>query len=1366
MALFGPDENSQQDSSGKLFGPPPESSSSGMFSQNDNLPSPEVSVEAPLFMEVNKKRRLLLDKLVENGEIPPVDSVKNAILAGEVKLDDIRQQYTNFKKTNPIIAANKKGDINPGNVELDSVQQDAGFAGRLKQGALDWVNRDAKAAGNFISGATMGIINPQWGQDAPDDITTTLTGALGSVGGFVASSALLAGVGGPIVRAIPGVGGAIESLTAGAKVATGGAKFLKTAGAIALEAAPLGFATGAARSAMQGNNITDVLMDGVIDAGLFAGTGAALEPILAGAGKLFAKAKIARTADVGAKAATAGKGIAEDLSSNAGAKAKIMYEDLQSRAGSLTPEEKAGFDALTKMRATQPGFGPGVAGPASSEEFAGEIAKHPELTKLAQDKSAEAKAKELLIGPNAQFKDLYDKDMTLQSMMKNGHYVDALNALQGPIRTEAANYSTLGEFVAAPFMNNAESIYSAQADKFMSRVDKARFPSLNKTLIVEYAKNPTAEGLASLKEAAGGAKQAGKIFGQKFLAPEGPMDMRIDPGTADKIIADHLNIQLKTVANQGFVDLGDITKVQDVNATLNAAITLNKDLQAKTVNSMLNGQWTDFFVHTPPEIQAHIGSEMKIRVAADELQDAFTKRADVRQQMSELTQKMKATFDPGEKQALGVELTKARDLNKQISTQVATLNQSVNEAGTILSALPKETQMQVKDFVSKMYTPTRQMTGDTTRSAFFTRFNFKDNPYYVEKFSSLADTMNAIAVSGGEHDIPVLKGIFGNGPLVDIENVSRKMNRQLGPGNAISDGLVPMIKQREAEIVTIKDFYQNKVNENGIRAGSKLDHIVRRVGTEELATNSAEFQALPLKEQQQVMGTVESLKSIYPELFDAYNDVARANNIPEITHRENYFGPALKDHAESIGHIIKGFLGLDQGVREIKLPFEGTRSLNLSMLTREADPSQVFFGFKLPRTGTSIGEEIGAIEGFNRYLPSVLKSTKMMDLVRQVDVARSFAPEGLAKVFDKIKDDHLLGIPHALDKDLAKAPFWKKAVEIGQKGLAQGELMYKLNTVVQQVTSTALNFAIGGKEAFAAAATLFTKDADRAWSQSINRVLRDQYEGIDMGAKLGSGIFKSLNKLPYAEQIKQGQAYFKKWGMSGLQIFDNMVTKHAQWTGTKVGLKNGLTWEQAVKHGDAWADRLQVSMSQIDKPEYARTTIGRALFQFQSFTTNLGAALMNDLPNMAFHDGANSAIKGLLRTAAAVTIYNEGMREMGLPAPFDLKTFVPFMGTYRFGVQGAAGAIKDFYDLGNEKGYATAAAKRLTRLGLDIALPGVGQAYNIAKGVEAVGKGKVEPGYEGRAMLFGPGAVKKGLKQRDQPSLTEKIRKGLFNQGE
>ncbi len=1351
--------------------------------QKQNAPQP-----IPMFSQTtppdNAKANVLnqvagdntLKSMVANDQLPNDPAILQDITNGKLNIEDVVKRHAQVKANFPTMIGDSAGKINAPET-LKQEPQSPDFAQKMQDGlaaGFDKAQKDMRYwAAKGVSGLSFGIADDKMAKltggfldpnAQPTDMNAKVVGMWASLNGNIMTGML----GGMALKAVPVVGPAINAIEESAANATGLMKHAKAIAGVVAEAAPMGFVSGVAKSAIHGNGIKDVISDGLVDAAVFSAGGIALYPLAAGAGYLFGKAKMGRANAVNDLATKAGQDIAEAASKpieegGTVTRADNVIEALgQVPTEQKTPEMAKLEISLKKIRAANPEAGPGMAL---------QIAQNPEVTKGLLSYDAKEAATNLFLKDGAPLKSLYDTNDSIKSMVDNGNYVDAVQSVQGAFRDQVKDYKTLGEVVAAPFTNDAKSVYDIVADRVLGRNNPDKYPGLTKNLLTDYFMNPTPENQAALSAVAPKRVLGNEVYGF------GP-DIRIRASEADKLVGNILETHLKSLAGDGSIKLGDIGKIKDTESILKAAITLNKDVSSKIIDSYRG--WGDAqgqYAFAPKEIQDAIPDEINMRRIMLEKQGEMMSVVETRNKISDITQQIRdaktGSIQKTEGGAKFVGMEDAQNigrLNNQLDTlrtdykdsagRLYGMTSAFNDSAAKLNSLPDATQAQVRKFVDGVWLPTKSQMGVTNTSDYLSRFGYKDNPLYLKNNSQMADYMNALMVAGKDFSALPTKDIFS--PLrpvskgfLNIENVQRWVNKDFGPNNPI-DQLIQQIKDRDAAATVTSNSYYDQIRGMGIKAGTKESALLQQFAEKRLLPTDPQFLNLPAETQQKIVSANKTLRGIYDEIIDGHNAMAEQMNIPQINKREDYV-THFQDTQETIGSMLKGFFN---GDKEIINPFDG-KAFNVSRLTSKADPTKTFLSWELPRQGTEFTDD--AVGAMQKYIPSSMKRIFNMDLVREVDAAKAMAPENAGQFLQKIKENYLLGIPSDIEKMTPDS--LKTELKFGQKMMAQGEIFYKANTALEKLSSTVMNLGINAKDALATIPQMFTQEGDRIWGQSTNKVLRNSVENVDLDAQLFKGALKDWNAVPGTESAKAGFDYYKQFGKWALQTFDQVSAKHAFLTGYRQALNAGADAGGAARYADRMVDALHNGMSQIDAPQYARSTLGRALFQFQSFTTNLAGTLMNDLPNMAFHDGPARAVSAIVRTVAGASIVNEVFKDMGIPAPLSLKTFIPLMSTYRMGVPGVLAAAKDLYqEFGDDAKASSAATAALGKMAWDL-IPGGGQIRNMVTGYQQTEPGgKLPVADRAKAMIFGPGMVKIGEQQQQEekynPSPFEKARQG------
>lgn len=1308
----------------------------------------------------------IIGEAVTSGAIPNRPDVIAAIKDGTFTLDEMKAALSQQNKDLSSKVITDKGITDkPKVVEQVAAQQLEDPNTGTRASIMDSMGRTFKKqmehqayyAGQALEGFTMGMVaSPIDKPDADTAFESSLLDIYGTViniGGGIASGVL----GGMALRGAPLIGKAFQAIDKAAGAASGAKAFAIKSAEIALEAAPQGAVAGAVKSAIRGEDMSDILASGAIEGTEYALGGMVLHGAVTGAGKLFARRKVGRANALNKFAETEGRPLAEAYTAAEEGASSTLDQTLAELAAKpldeLTQDETKLLSGLVRIKATQP-----VAGVTEADV----LVKDPETLRGLLQKDLKAKAEYLYTSGDAPLKLSYEKNPTIKAMMDGGDYVGAVQAGVTSLHKLVGETKTVKELLVQPFMQDAESLYKVMANRVIKRMpDDPEFSGATQSLIVNYFKNPSAENLQAIKEVVPADRS--RIFGKEIKMSGEPkiMDLRIPANEADQIVGNIMESYFSTLSNGGRINFKDIGKIQDTDSILKAAVTMNKEIQTTSIDGARRAMdFGSYMIRTKPEMQDPLVAEMNLRRVFSEKSHRVGQISGIKDQIAAVDRKIRAAL-PEELPALKGQLADLRKQKLELSREVRSLNQSAMESELKLSTVDPELRKETTDFASKVWAPSPSTPGMSTADGYLSHFGYRDNPAYIQKDTALADLMNVAVRSGKDLPFKNMTVFSGNSVIFKHDNLRRWSDREFGPNNALSN-MFSTIRDREAGIKVAKDQYAKVINSIGIKGGTEESALLMDFAEKKLLPTSDEFLALPEKLRQKLINGNEILrKQVYDPLFKEMNEMLAANNFPQITAREDYV-THFKEAQEQLPDLIKGWM-INSPTIENRA---GQAMTNLRKAKLAKDPIKTYMPYELPRTGGEYTRDaIGAME---KYLDPSLKRIFLTDMVRNVEAARDFSGGALTEVLGLVKDKFLLDSPTEMSRRLADKDALG-TLKFFQRAAAEGEILFKFNSLVNQVTSTALNFLAGGeRDFFSAVGRMNSSESKRLWAQSKNRVLRDVFEGVDTNLGKFKGVLSDLGKLPGASSIKAGREYWKKMGGAAIGFFDEAAAKHGFLTAYNRGIREGLTEPQAIKMADMWVDKIHNSLAGVDQPMIRTESLFRALTQFQTFSINLAATLMNDLPNMAFHDGAAKVTAGILRTVAATSIVNEGFRESGLPAPFDLQTFIPFAGSFKFGAPGYFDAAKQFYTAANEEGFGKTAGKKLLRKAAGAVIPGAGQMTNFITGANAISDGKVKKGMEGRALLFGPGMLKAGAREKKEYrkstlfQTNQKIKKKLF----
>lgn len=1311
------------------------------------------------------------------------------------------------------IAKFSMNTILPGTFSLiDSVMQPGGpslaSAGRAMTGMGDAPIAKSMEyrARSAISGATFGVLPNEMEPPSDDD----------RIAGYVANFAgatITGSIVGKVFSAIP----AISKLEKGAEGLRASSKLFKNAkiaadalgetekalaaskaasstlwGAraldvtkVATESAATGLVTGSAKALIAGKDFVDGVSDTLAESALFTAFGVALYPVMEVAGGLFGR-KQSKGFETQLKNTVARKDV-QELAGMAeqGALSQIKNHAITEPTNAREYMVK---QALDKLRVTEPVVGVKAA-----------ILAQPELL-LEVSKGNTQGAAQKLFGTGGPLESLLQLNPTLKSLYETGQYAKAIEAAHGAINDVIVKNPAASDMVLAPFTQNKDTINAIYANRLIDTVkNPERYPNLRSN-ILNYLDNPTEQNAFLIS---GKSKQAPRGFLEKTIKGEF-RDARLKPQEIDQIVGDLFKKSFDDIANAGnagpFKASYAGEKITRTDEILRSAITFNQELNRSFIHAYTQNPYVfdDNFVKANPELMEPVQKMVALRQITVERDLTLGKRRELSLAVQDLKDQMAQAMDPAEKTKLAAMIQAAKDKSKSLTGVLAQQNRNIRGINSELNALSKDALKEVDDFVGKLYIPRRagddfsktleqrmevapkvealrkeMVAPDTTgadkkailkeirdmqikyrtvvqsRQNFMEAFGGRDNPYFMKEESQLADLMNAYSVAGRDFS-PSINKAFG---LKMGESLRRRMARDLGPNNAIEQ-LVDRIKDKNFAIANRSKMIGETIDSLGIFPGSKESEILQKLGEGRLTKTDPEFLSLSPKSQKRIEDAMPIVRDIYDNLIDAMNSKMVENHLPAIQKRSDYFHH-FKELNESIPGLFSDYMS-GNNIQDISEAFPG-KIQRYWKNNAISDPNRTSFGAEKMRKGGEFTDD--AIGGLRKYVAPALERIYYTDMIREIDTARHFAPPEMGKFLQGIKDNYLLRKPDFLNAETTAGT--AKFLNIARSRIGRGAILYNANVLFQQMTSVPLNFATSPVHGVKALGMMFNPAYDDVARMSRNLTTRDALHlDVDSEAKLlNKHVFEKMGISKDTAQSmnmtkEKAAKFWQHWGEWSLKVLDRVAAKHAFFTAYSKALSDGATREQAVQVGDRWAEMIQNDVTRVSQPKFYQSILGKTIFQFSSFTNNIGATLMNDIPNIAMRDGAAQATAMLVRGVAGITFANEMARQMGIPAPFNTTTFVPFLGTYRFGVPSTITLPFAAYDSVMGEGQSQAMSKSKVK--------------NFAFAAAATGGGQVKKIFSGktaREKIFGGGVKKaknKGAFEQTKDKVSAKIKKKVF----
>jgi hypothetical protein len=1279
----------------------------------------------------------------------------------------------------------------------------------------------------LAEGATFGIYSPEG--EAPTDLDWFAGGLANLTGGFLTGSAIFKGVG--LLKPVAALGnksgvigegiqelkmakaalGEMSNVSAYQQVASQLFRQQVKKGAVDLakvsvESAITGFGVGATKGLLNGEDAVDILASGMSEATMWSAFGMAMMPVAGAAGKLFGRRQENRVTD--AARAVFGRpesqAIAGQFEKMAEAAAPMLKPGV---AGPLSPQQAFVQDGLSRMKATAPLIGVKMA-----------ALTNPELLLATSKGNAEVVANKLFTngGP---LEYVLNQSPRLKLLMSEGKYSQALEAAQTGMTDMLAKDPEAISYMMAPFGQNSSTLHKVYAERVINSVSNPeRYPTLKSNLL-NYMDTPSAENALLLKQDApqGFLKKVAK---QEFYDP------RLRPHEVDQVVGDLFKQSLGKIAGAqdaavigGQIKQG-ITRFDDI---LDAAVTFNKEFHRSFIRAFQESplSFSDSFVKARPEIMGPVQDAAQYRNIAIERDMTLSKRRDLNNALTDLAEQLRGTADPAEQQRLNGLIQATKDQRKTLTGVLAQQNRSMRSIETSLSALPQETLKEVDDFVGNIFIPKKtgqnfgevlerrmavepeivqlrkkMMAADTTipqkeqlfreideirakhrpsresTASFGKKFGDKENPWFVRGDSELADVMNAFVTAGRDFKESV-HSVWSFPFIGNIENPRRIIARELGPNNVFEKSFT-MIKDADAAIEKNVKKWAQFIDDLGIKPKSKESAMLQKVGEGRVKLTDQEFLSLPPESQKAIAEALPKTRHFYDTMIDSINAVMVENNLPQIHKRSDYFhhfGETMETIPNKIATFMRGDAeGMMFEGKGVKMFWKSPTTLDATRTNLSAEKA---------RRGDEFVDD--AITGMKLYTRPALERVFYADAIRQFDTARHFAPQEMGKFIQGIKEDFLLRTPNLMDKQTSG--FLKKAAIEIRNRLGRGAILGNVNVALMQLLSIPSNFSVSPKNGAKALLYMNTKEGKAALEMSQSLIKRDAlHMDIDKEAKVFSDVvLKKLGiKGETVEAISASKEkvsqYWQSFGSYAMGQFDKAAARHAYLTGYYQAVEMGATKQQAARFGDKWMELMQNDMTRISQPRFYQSVLGKSFGQFQSFVTNYAGTIMNDLPNIARTEGASKAVSMMVRTVAGLTIANETARATGVPAPYDLASFIPFLGNYRFGAPGLGSLMPNSVQalIGDDE-ERTKAQKMLQRSAATLSVSGGGQLYKVYDAFyDSAGKFRAKPSPKGRFSdaVFGRGRnimepkkeadAKKGFVGRTRSSLKKAYKEKVF----
>jgi len=1266
---------------------------------------------------------------------------------------------------------------------------------------------DAFQGNAFIKGLSFGTVDlssPTMAEYQPTGEEKVAAGVMNVMGGFITGGPLFKGIGFGLskipgytnmvakgaklgstikelkdLRTVAKASGALDDASAAGK-ALFGARASKAGievGKTIAESAIAGGMVGAAKSTIQGNDWTTVLADAVNESAWFTAYGLAALPVFSILGKVIGlrqERRVKKTLEATAKLPEAQALAKEGISPAFTASVKDEV------VGPLTEGQMLAKMAVEKIKATNPTIG-----------LPTKLLANPQL--MSENlKASAADISSQLFGPKGPLKNLLASNPNLKVLVDAGKHAEALDSVQTTMADLVSKNPDVKNYALAPFANNAKTLHDVYANRLVDTVkNPERFPNLQRN-ILNYFDAPTPENALLLQ-----GKNAPRKFFEK-VQKETFKDARLSPIEIDTLVHDSFKGIMETLSGNAKPALSQnlFGSLKSTDEIFKTAVTFNKELSRKFITAYSENPYSidSYFIKAKPELAEGIQNSANLQRLNAERNIAMNTRREQNMLMREMQAELKVTVDPSRKQELGVKLNTLKDQLQSVNQTLTQQNQSIREINTSLAGYKPEQMKEIQGFVSEIYVSKRSGTPfkeelskkmaakaqakaearsisdeisekviaveskyqpKIENSADFKARYDAENPYFLRADTELADVMNAFMVSG--KDISQKNGkafLFDStSPFgININNIRRQMQKEFGPNNFM-EKFLNEATDASANIEDNMKSFSKQIDDLGIKSRSVESAWVQKIGEKRALPTDPEFLALKPSQQENVLNSISYGKKFYTEFIEMLNTTHRANRLPEIPVREDFFthfGEINTSLPNLLSDLAKGNLKDDL--------IDFAKGGRMGQWKPAAfDPNRTFFRSEKARSGGEFKDD--AITGMKLYMRSALERIHYAGLIRKIDVAKQFAPPELSNFMQSFKDDFLLKSPNFIDKKADNV--FKKIAQTGINRLGRGAILGNVNVLLQQLTSTPLNFTMAPIHGVKALGQMVTKEGRKIAALSKNLKTRDSLHlEIDREAKLlEQTIFKGPKVEAALNTIGKPVEYYAKFGEWSMGILDGIAARHAFLTGYSKGKASGLTNEQAARFGDKWTEMTQSNPTRMGQPEIYQSVTAKTVLQFTSFTTNLAATLLNDMPTIARTEGASKAVAMFVKTIGGAMIANESCEKMGIPAPFDLVKMIPFINNYRFGVGGLPSIpYNAIMAVAGDEQTSKKAKTGLVRTAGALIAPGGGQ---VAKTVDVInrefkGEYKGNDGQFYKDLAFGKSAKKK---KEDRDAMKFKTRK-------
>lgn len=456
------------------------------------------------------------------------------------------------------------------------------------------------------------------------------------------------------------------------------------------------------------------------------------------------------------------------------------------------------------------------------------------------------------------------------------------------------------------------------------------------------------------------------------------------------------------------------------------------------------------------------------------------------------------------------------------------------------------------------------------------------------------------------------------------ETMERNLEKVATPADAkkVQEFLIEPIRANEtARAEFINEMHtkiREKMNELGIKRGSKMDRLVQIYGEEKINHEGLSRELGNNFEQvKRVEKTIEYFRRTYKDLLNQWNEKRMQFGYKPVPERGNYFR-----HFSDINQWTNSFGFLRS---ESQLPTE------IAGISQHFQPGKPFTTAELRRTGDRTS--YSAIGGMNNYLESVSKQMYHIDSIQRGRALSRYLRDVASKNPQLVLPNFAGNLHEYTNLVSGKASVLDRSIETGALGrpimkaingisslLARNIIVGNLSVALTHLVSLPLNVATVDKGAFAKGTLMTTIEGvvrgidkipviNGLMSTLTSPLTTDSFTHIDgQQSDFLTRRFISQSIMPTKfDQVQHTLSYL-------FHVTDQFKSKIAVASKYYEGIGKGLAPKEAMAEADNYALRIIGDYSIGNKPTILSAHTTKLLAQFQLGVNDSISVLMHDIP--------------------------------------------------------------------------------------------------------------------------------------------------------